>query len=142
MSDLEYGPVEFLLVGFAGEAPDPGVVDAVRQLVNDGSVRVIDAILLTRNLDGDIETIEVEDASDAYGLESSDLDLAGLAADEDIEYFAESLEPGTSAELLVIELLWAKNFSSRLAASGGAVLASERIPAPIVNEVVALARAE
>jgi hypothetical protein len=105
-------------------------------------VRVIDAILLTRNLDGDIETIEVEDASDAYGLESSDLDLAGLAADEDIEYFAESLEPGTSAELLVIELLWAKNFSSRLAASGGAVLASERIPAPIVNEVVALARAE
>ncbi|QDZ16054.1 DUF6325 family protein [Humibacter ginsenosidimutans] len=142
MSELEYGPVEFVLVGFSGEAPDPGVVDAVRELVADGAVRIIDAILLTRNLDGDIETIEIEDASAAYGLEEADLDLSGLAADEDIEYFAESLEPGTSAELLVVELLWAKKLASRLAASGGAVLASERIPAPIVNEVVALARAE
>ncbi|WP_033371582.1 DUF6325 family protein [Humibacter albus] len=141
MSELEFGPVELVLVGFRGEAPDPGVVDAVRELVRDGAVRVIDALLVTRTLEGDVETIEVEDASDAYGLEDADLDLSGLAADEDIEYFAESLDPGTSAELLVVELLWAKKLASRLASSGGMVLASERIPAPVVNEVVAQVRA-
>ncbi|MHA7984205.1 DUF6325 family protein [Rathayibacter sp. CAU 1779] len=142
MSDLEYGPVEFVLVGFSGEAPDPGVVEAIRELIHDGAVRVIDAILVSKSVAGDVETVEVEDASDAYGLEDAELDLSGLAADEDIAYFAEALEPGASAELLVVELLWAKKLASRLAASGGAVLASERIPAPIVNEVVSLARAE
>ena len=98
--------------------------------------------MISRTIEGDIETIEVEDSTNAYGLEDAELDLSGLAADEDIEYFAESLEPGTSAELLVVELLWAKKLASRLAASGGVVLASERIPAPIVNEVVATARQE
>lgn len=142
MSDLEYGPVEFVLVGFQGEAPDPGVVDAVRELVHEGAVRIIDALVISRTIEGDIETIEVEDSTNAYGLEDAELDLSGLAADEDIEYFAESLEPGTSAELLVVELLWAKKLASRLAASGGVVLASERIPAPIVNEVVATAGQE
>ncbi|NNC13476.1 hypothetical protein HII28_16535 [Planctomonas sp. JC2975] len=142
MSDLEYGPVEFVLVGFPGEAPDPGVVEAVRELAKDGAVRVIDAILVTKTVEGDVETIEVEDASDTYGLEDVDLDLSGLAADEDVAYFAEALEAGASAELLVVEHLWARKLASRLAASGGAVLASERIPAPIVNEVVSLARAE
>ncbi|HWD61722.1 MAG TPA: DUF6325 family protein, partial [Humibacter sp.] len=137
MSELEYGPVEFVLVGFQGDAPDAGVVEAVRELVADGAVRIIDALLITRTIEGDVETIEVEDSTDAYGLDGADLDLAGLAADEDIEYFAEGLEPGTSAELLVVELLWAKKLASRLAASGGAVIASERVPAPVVNDVVA-----
>ena len=140
MSELEYGPVEFVLVGLQGDAPDAGVVDAVRELIADGAVRVIDALLITRTLDGDIETIEVEDSTEAYGLSEVDLDLAGLAADEDIEYFAEGLEPGSSAELLVVELLWAKKLASRLAASGGSVIASERVPAPVVNDVVAAVR--
>jgi uncharacterized membrane protein len=142
MSELEYGPVEFVLIGFQGEAPDAGVVDAVHELVVEGAVRIIDALLISRTLDGDIETIEVEDSTDTYGLEGADLDLAGLAADEDIEFFAESLEPGTSAELLVVELLWAKKLASRLAASGGSVIASERVPAPVVNDVVAAVRGE
>lgn len=139
MSDFEYGPVEFLLVGFDGDAPDPGVIDAVRELVNTGAVRILDALVMSRSIDGDIETIEIEESTNAYGLEDAGLDLSGLAADEDIEYFAESLEPGTSAELLVVELLWAKKLASSLAASGGRVLASERIPAPVVNAVVAAA---
>ena len=105
-------------------------------------MRIIDALLITRTIEGDVETIEVEDSTDAYGLDGADLDLAGLAADEDIEYFAEGLEPGTSAELLVVELLWAKKLASRLAASGGAVIASERVPAPVVNDVVAAVRAQ
>jgi uncharacterized membrane protein len=139
MSDFEYGPVEFVLVAFQGEAPDPGVIEAVRELVRDGAVRILDAVVISRTIEGGVETIEVEDSTDAYGLEEAGLDLSGLAADEDIEYFAESLEPGTSAELLVVELLWAKKLASRLAESGGAVIASERIPAPVLNEVVASA---
>lgn len=136
MSDLEYGPVEFVLVSFAGEEPDAGVVDSIREMVADGDVRVIDALVISREEDGDINAVEIDNAAAVYGLEDADLDLVGLAADEDIASFGEALEPGTSAALLVIELLWAKKFSSRLANSGGYVVASERIPAPVVNEVV------
>jgi hypothetical protein len=44
--------------------------------------------------------------------------------------------------LLAIELLWAKNLASKFAASGGIVLQTERIPAPVVNAVLAEAEEE
>ena len=136
MSDLEYGPVEFLLVAFDGEQPDPGVVGAIRELVDSGQVRVVDALLISRDENGDLTEVEIDNAAEVYGLDEADLDLAGLAAEEDVAALGEQLEPGTSAALLVVEMLWAKKFASALAASGGAVVAAERIPAPLVNDLV------
>ena len=61
------------------------------------------------------------------------LDLAGLASDDDINDLAEGVAPGTSAAILVVELLWAKAFASALFDAGGVVLARQGIPAPLVN---------
>ena len=44
--------------------------------------------------------------------------------------------------ILAIELLWAKHLASRFAASGGVVLQTERIPAPVVNAALAEAEVE
>ncbi|UYO97643.1 DUF6325 family protein [Microbacterium sp. M28] len=64
MADLEFGPVEFVLAGFIGEEPDPVVIEAIAQLVDAGTVRLIDLLHVSRDLDGVVRWVEVDDAAD------------------------------------------------------------------------------
>ncbi len=49
---------------------------------------------------------------------------------------AEHIPVGTSAALIALELTWARTLAETFNASGGVVLRTERIPAPIVNAIV------
>ncbi|WP_382303950.1 DUF6325 family protein [Herbiconiux sp. UC225_62] len=141
MTDFEYGPVEIYLIGFAGERPGADVVDAIRDLVRTETVNLLDLLFVSRSDSGDLTVLEIEEVADDYGV--SDLDVAemGLAGDEDVEDLAESLPPGSSAAILVVEHAWAREFAQALDRAGGLVLGSERIPAPVVNELVTATRA-
>jgi hypothetical protein len=140
MTDFEYGPVELILAGFDGDEPNGGVIGAVMDLVDAGTVRVLDLVFVSRSESGELTSMELEDAPDSLGLSALELSAGGLAAKEDLEQLGERLQPGTSAILLAIELLWAKHLASRLAEAGGFVIDALRIPAPVVNAVVAEAR--
>ncbi|WP_291050071.1 DUF6325 family protein [Herbiconiux sp.] len=137
MPEFSYGPVELILVGFDGERPGPEIVDALRDVIDAGTVRLLDLLFVTRSPEGALTVLELEDAGDAIGLGEVVLEATGLASFEDIEELAAEIPAGSSAALLVIELAWAKNLASKLAAGHGAVLSTERIPAPVVNEVLA-----
>ncbi|GAA1466685.1 DUF6325 family protein [Microbacterium thalassium] len=131
MAEFRYGPVELYLVGFEGEAPSPDTLQALGDLAESGLIRVLDFVLISKSDDGDITVIEIED-------EDFPLDLyeVGIAGEEDIEEFAELIEPGGSAALIALELLYARKLAESVAASGAVVLSAERIPAPIVNAVM------
>jgi hypothetical protein len=88
-------------------------------------------VYATRSPEGELTVVELSDTTDDGGVPA--LDLAGLAGLEDIEALAEQVPPGASAAILVVELLWAKAFAAALYDAGGAVIAREGIPAPIVN---------
>jgi hypothetical protein len=139
MTDLQYGPVELLLAAIDGDTPDPGVMEAILELDQAGTVRVLDLVYVTRTLEGDIDILEI----DQTGITFAEIDLPakGLASEEDVESFGDRLQPGTSAILLVVELLWARHLASRLAEANGYVVDSIRIPAPVVNAVAAEALA-
>ncbi|CAM3531726.1 DUF6325 domain-containing protein [Occultella aeris] len=135
MTQFTYGPVELYLVGFEGDRPSPGVVSALTELIDNGSVRLLDFVIVSRSESGEITVAEVEDQIDDYGLGDSGLSATGLVAEEDIAEFAELIPPGASAALVALELSWARTLADRLDASGGVVLRTERIPAPIVNAI-------
>lgn len=137
MSDFDFGPIEMLLVGFAGERPGPGVVEAIADLIGDGLVRLLDLTFISRSSDGEVTVREIDDVSDEYGFGDVVLESRGIAADEDIAEFADDIPLGSSAALLVVELAWAKHLASRLAQSDGAVLSYARVSAPIVNGALA-----
>jgi hypothetical protein len=135
MTTFDYGPIELYAIGFDGDRPGPAVLAAIDDLVAAGTVNVLDLVFARRSPEGELEILELSDTTDDGGVPA--LDLAGLAGEEDILYLAESLEPGSSAAILVVELLWAKAFASALYNAGGAVIAREGIPAPIVNAFLA-----
>jgi uncharacterized membrane protein len=137
VADFEYGPVELFLLGFDGERPGPNVVNAILDLVQSETVKLLDLLFVTRSQDGGLRVFELEEIADEYGLAGLEVDELGLAGEEDVDDLADAIEPGTSAALLVVEHLWARNFAEALYRAGGRVLQTERIPAPVVNELVA-----
>lgn len=131
MTTFDYGPIEFYAIGFEGDTPGPGVLQAIDDLVAAGTVNVLDLVFVARAADGELTVLELSDIN--IGGDAPALDLAGLASGEDIDDLAAGVAPGTSAAILVVELLWAKAFAGALFDAGGAVLARTGIPAPIVN---------
>ena len=142
MTDFEYGPVELVLAGFEGDEPNSGVIGAVMDLVEAGTVRLLDLVFISRSESGDLTFVEVEDAPSTFGVEGIELSASGMAGDEDLSELGESLPPGASALLLVVELTWAKKLASRLADAGGFVIDAKRIPAPVVNAALAEAQSD
>jgi hypothetical protein len=131
MTTFDYGPIDFYAIGFTGDRPGPGVLQAIDDLVTAGTVNLLDLVFARRDLDGELEVLELSDTLDDGDVPS--LDLAGLAHEEDIEVLAASVPPGASAAILVVELLWAKAFAAALFDAGGFVVGRQGIPAPLVN---------
>lgn len=139
MAHFIYGPVELYLVGFEGERPDPGVVSAMVELLESGLVRLLDFVIVSKSADGEVTVTEIEDAAEQLGFGDVEIVEIGLSGSEDIEELAADIPPGTSAALVAFELAYARNLAEKLAASGGVVLRTERIPAPVVNEILDIA---
>lgn len=132
---FRYGPVELSLIDFADGPPDLDVWAAVETLVSAGVLRVLDAIWISKDAQGNL-TFE-EEVSDAFPLlRESEESVDGLIGDEDMHGFSEAVEPGSSALLVAWELLYARELADRLGSSGGTVLRSTRIPAPVVNALI------
>ena len=128
----ELGPVDYIVVEFpADRANFSGEMAAeLKALVERGLVRVLDLILLKKELDGSVEGFESHDFGDGDlgGLRELETDLALLLAEEDVESIGAAMEPGSVAAVLVWENVWAAPFGSAVRRSGGQLVASGRIP--------------
>ncbi|WP_243075997.1 DUF6325 family protein [Microbacterium sp. SS28] len=134
MVDFRFGPVELFLLGLEDERPDPAVIAELAALVQDDVLRVLDFVVISKSESGEVEVTEISDDSDDYA--ALDLVLSGITGEEDIAELAELVPPGGSAAIVALELVYARKLAASLAASGGVVLSSERIPAPVVNALV------
>jgi hypothetical protein len=142
MADFEFGPAEFMLAQFDTDRPSESVFRSVGELVATGTIRVLDLLLVERHPDGSIDVIEMAESGDGIDIGDLHVEAAGIAGDEDVQEVAELLEPGTTGVIFVFEHVWAKELASRFFESGGTVLYSERIPAPVLNAVAAEAYEE
>ena len=136
----ELGPVDYVVVEFpADRANFSGeMATELNSLVERGVVRVLDLILLKKELDGSVEGFESHDFGDIDlgGLRELETELALLLAEEDVEAIGAALEPGSVAAVLVWENLWAAPFGSAVRRSGGQLVASGRIPIQALAAVI------
>jgi hypothetical protein len=130
--DAELGPVDYLVVAFPeGKADFSGeMASELRALMDSGTVRVLDLVLLSKDLDGSVEAAELRDADDSEvgQLRAAEADLAVLLAASDVEEIGAMLEPGSTAAVLVWENTWAAPFGSAVRRSGGQLVTTGRIP--------------
>jgi hypothetical protein len=126
----ELGPVDFLVIEFpAGQSNFSGeMAQELVNLVDAGTIRVVDAIILAKDEVGTVEAMELSDVGDLGGLVEIEAQLAELLAADDVDRLAASMEPGSVAGVLVYENLWAAPFAAAARRAGGQLIASGRIP--------------
>ena len=126
----ELGPVDYLVVEFpAGTSNFTGeMAKELVALVDAGTIRVMDVIVLTKDADGSIEAMELSDLGDLGELQALEAELGDLLAADDLAHLAAAMEPGSTAGVLVWENLWAAPFASAARRSGGQLIANGRIP--------------
>jgi uncharacterized membrane protein len=127
---MAIGPVEYIIIGFPENQFKGEIVPALAELVESGTVRILDLIFVTKDEAGDVTSIEYEDLP---GLDDIDGEVDGLLSDEDLDMLAEVLEPNSSGLMIVWEDVWASRLAAAIRDAGGVILSGERIPHDIVE---------
>ena len=135
------GPVDYLVVEFpAGASNFTGeMATELLALVDSGTIRVIDILILAKDKNGSVEAMELSDVENLGPLQAVEAELAELLAADDVEHLAAAMEPGSTAGVLIWENLWAAPFASAARRSGGQLIANGRIP---IQAIIASIEAE
>jgi hypothetical protein len=142
MSDTpldELGPVDYVIVEFPkGQANFTGeMAEELIKLVDAGTIRVVDILILVKDDDGTIEAMELSDLDNLGPLEVLEAELAELLAEEDVVNLAAAMDPGSTAGVLIYENVWAAPFASAARRSGGQLIANGRIPIQAIAAAIA-----
>ncbi len=134
----EIGPVDYAIIAFPGNRFRGEIAPAIGDLVEAGTIRVIDIAFVGKDADGTAVAMEVTelDPDVQKGLENMGIEVGGLVNEDDLMDAADALEPNSSAALIVWENVWARKVTQAMRDAGGELLAFERLP----HEVVQAAR--
>jgi hypothetical protein len=126
----ELGPVDWIVVEFPGSKFNGEIAPVLQDLVQRGTIRVLDLLILKKDENGGLEAFELSDLdpSELGELRHYENKLAMLLSEDDVTAVAAAIEPGSSAAVLVWENLWAAPFATAVRHSGGQLVASGRIP--------------
>jgi hypothetical protein len=138
MATVDAGPIDVVMLGFPGNEFNGGIAPALRQLVVDGLVRVIDLLFVYKDADGAVGSVEL--AGLGADLEPSFVDLdgqlgGGLLDAEDVDEVGAALEPNSSVAVVAVENLWAIPFINAVRDSGGELIDQARVPSEVVAAV-------
>ena len=138
---MGFGPVDVIIIGFPGNKFNGQIAPALLELVENKTIRLIDLLFVSKDLDGTVATLEIADLDPAHGPAYLEIAVthAGALDHEDAQELSEDLEPGSSALLVAFENTWAAKFADAIIASDAVVIDTIRIPAAVVDDFVASA---
>ena len=126
----ELGPVDWIVVEFEGTRLNGDIAPILKDYVDRDLIRVLDLLFIKKDEDGGFEAFEATDLEDSEigELRAYETELAMLLSEQDVADLVETIEPGSSAAVLVWENLWAAPFGAAVRHAGGQLVASGRIP--------------
>ena len=126
----ELGPVDWIVVEFEGSTLNGKIAPVLKDYVDRELIRVLDLLFFKKAEDGSFEAFEATDLEDSEigELRAYETELAMLLSEQDVADLADTIEPGSSAAVLVWENLWAAPFGAAVRHAGGQLVASGRIP--------------
>ena len=100
-------PVDFVIIEFPeGQQHFSGeVIDELARLVDAGTIRLVDAMVLIKDADGEVEGVELSDLEGLGPLEALAAELADFLAEEDVADLAAAMDPGSVAGVRLREHL-------------------------------------
>jgi uncharacterized membrane protein len=156
---MTLGPIQLLLVGFDDPQLHGQIRSALQDLRDNDTIRLIDAVVISKDADGEVEVVRESDLSEdeaaafggyvgaliglgVDGDEGAEVGaVAGAAAaadghvlDDQVWYAADLIGNGTAAAAALIEHRWAIGLRDAIASAGGVVLADPWVhPADLIS---------
>jgi hypothetical protein len=141
MSDapISVGPVDFFVLRFPGNNFRGEIIPAIQELVDAGTIRVIDILFAVRDGDADVRVLELQEIPSEVFARFDPVvgEITGIMTPDDVQKLSVGMEPDSTMALLLFENTWARTVSDAIAAADGEVVLFERIPRTIVQELIA-----
>jgi uncharacterized membrane protein len=136
---MSLGPIEMLVVKFPGNQFSGEIIPALGELIENGTVRIVDLLFAVKNKQGDVKVLEFGDLDpDIFGQwDPLVSDVTPMLNEDDARELTASLENNSSAALLLFENTWATRFVDAVSNARGEVVVNERIPRAVVQELTA-----
>ena len=136
---MTYGAIDFLALEFKNENLKKEIMPALLELVRNGTVRVIDLVIVRKAADGKFQAVEMQQlAPDMLAIfEPLHAEVSGIIQQEDIEMLAEQMGNNTTAAALLFENLWSVKFKEAVLRAKGKLLMHARLLDEDVQEAMA-----
>ncbi|KAA0235730.1 MAG: hypothetical protein JJLCMIEE_02057 [Acidimicrobiales bacterium] len=128
------GPVDYLVLQMPTDRRDGSIAAALLDLVESGTVTILDVMLVQKDEEGVVSGIELDTIDGELTAFAGA--RSGLLDQSDQAEAGAALEPGTTAAVLVYENAWARPFVAAARTAGADVIASARIPADVLNSAL------
>jgi hypothetical protein len=134
---MTLGPLEYTVIGFEGNRFNGEIAHEITKVVDDGIVRLVDVLFITKDIDGVVTVVEVDNRDDPRfgGFAPLLTDLRGLLSEEDVVSIAEGLPANTSALALLFEHRWAENLKDAMVSAGGFLVSRATVSPEILEQL-------
>lgn len=136
---ISVGPVDFFALSFPGNHFRGEIIPAIQELVDAGTIRVIDILFAVKEGDADVRVIELQELpSEVFArFDPVVAEVTGLMTPDDVRHLSAGMAPDSTMALLLFENTWARKVGDAIQAADGRVIMFERIPRPVVQELIA-----
>jgi hypothetical protein len=135
---MSLGPIEVLMLRFPGNKFRGEIAPALADLVESGTIRVVDLLFAIKDADGELDVLELTDMEgDLSVFAPMTSELADTLTEDDAKMLASSIPNNSSAAILLFENTWAKAFVDAVVRANGEVVLNERIPRAAVDALIA-----
>jgi hypothetical protein len=133
------GPIEVAVIEFDGNHFKGEIASAIREAVDKGIVRIIDMVFISKDDEGTVHSIELDDIETAVAEAMSPLtdEVMGLLAEHDVSEIGDQLHKNSSTAMIVFEHVWLRRMREAIVNANGRVVVQERIPADVVERALA-----
>jgi len=141
---MEHGPVDVVIIALGEPKFDGSMLSELQRLAGEGTIRVLDAMVVMKDNDGSVAKLDIEDqpAEVKEALGFIETGTRGLFDSEDADALIEGMVPGSAVMAFAIEHAWAIGLKKALEGVGGEVAMTFRIPAAIIDDALAELGAE
>jgi hypothetical protein len=135
---MTYGPIDFVALEFKGNQFKGEILPALLDLINKGTIRLIDLVVVQKDQQGNVTERELQqtDAALVKIYDPQKVETTGMIKKEDLDMVGEKLENNTTAAVMLFENTWAVKFVQAVLNANGRVVMQERIPRDVVEEAL------
>ena len=135
---MEVGPVDVYIIGFPGNKFSGKIAPAIQELVDNGTIRILDLLFVMKDEEGTVASLAIEDLDeDGAAFAGLEITEPGSLNEEDADEVSEDLPPNSAALLVAFENLWAAKLVDALQEADAFVIDSIRIPVDVVQAAMA-----